>query len=69
MDEIQQRAVPVLEQVRAGKLPTDAGVTFLEVKYQVLLTYVTNLVFYLLLKAEGKPVREHPVMDQLHHIR
>ncbi len=67
--EIQERAVPVLDRVRAGQLPTDAGVTFLEVKYQVLLTYVTNIVFYLLLKAEGKPVREHPVMDQLHHVR
>lgn len=67
--ELRERVEPVLTRVRGGDLPTSAGLSFLTVKANVLLSYVTNLVFYLLLKAEGASVRDHPVMDQLHHIR
>jgi hypothetical protein len=69
VEELRERIIPVLKRVRSGELPTDAGVSFLEVKHQLLMTYVTNVTFYLLLKAEGKSTRDHPVMDQLHHIR
>lgn len=69
IEELRGRVIPVLQRVKAGELPTDNGVSFLEVKHRVLLSYVTNIVFYLLLKAEGKSVKDHPVLDQLHHIR
>lgn len=35
----------------------------------LLLSYCINIVFYLLLKAEGKPVRDHPVVLRLVEIR
>jgi hypothetical protein len=68
-EELREKALPVLASVRAGDLPTSTGVSFLEVKYQLLLSYIGHILFYLLLKAEGKSVKDHPVMDQLHHIR
>jgi U3 small nucleolar RNA-associated protein 3 len=68
-EELREKALPVLATVRAGQLPTSTGVSFLEVKYQLLLSYINHILFYLLLKAEGKSVKDHPVMEQLHHIR
>lgn len=44
-------------------------VRYLEVKQQLLYSYCTNIVFYLLLKVEGKSVKDHPVMKQLLEIR
>lgn len=52
----------------AGRV-TEEGVAYLEVKQQLLLNYCINLTYYLLLKAEGKPVRDHPVMVQLLELR
>ena len=52
-------------QVRQGQLATAEGVSYLEAKHLLLLHYCIALVFYLLLKAEGRPVREHPVIARL----
>jgi hypothetical protein len=60
---------PQAETLKEGGLPTSAGVSFLEVKYQLLLSYVSHIMLYVMLKLEGKPVSRHPVMDRLHHIR
>ena len=56
-------------QVREGQLATAEGVSYLEVKNLLLLHYCLHLVFYLMLKAEGKPVRQHPVIARLVEIR
>lgn len=55
--------------MRAGQLATAEGVSYLEAKHLLLLSYCTNIVFYLLLKAEGRPVRTHPVIGRLLQIR
>lgn len=36
--------------------------SYLEAKHLLLLSYCIHIVFYLLLKAEGRPVRDHPVI-------
>ena len=51
--------------VQASGFATSKGISFLEVKLQLMLCYVTNLAFYMLLKAEGRPVKDHPVLDQI----
>ena len=56
-------------QVREGKLATAEGVSYLEAKHLLLLHYCINIVFYLLLKAEGRPVRDHPVIARLLELR
>ncbi len=56
-------------QVREGQLATAEGVSYLEAKHLLLLHYCTAIVFYLLLKAEGRPVKDHPVIGRLVEIR
>ena len=55
--------------MREGQLATAEGVSYLEAKYLLLLHYCIHLVFYVLLKAEGRPVRDHPVIARLVEIR
>lgn len=56
-------------QVKEGNLATAEGVSYLEAKHLLLLHYCVNIVFYLLLKAEGRAVREHPVIARLLELR
>jgi U3 small nucleolar RNA-associated protein 3 len=67
--EVRAQLLPVRERVKAGGLPTASGVSYLEVKLQLLLSYCTNVAFYLLLKAEGRSVKSHPVIEQLVELR
>ena len=55
--------------MRGGNLATAEGVSYLEAKHLLLLHYCINIVFYLLLKAEGRPVRDHPVIPRLLELR
>jgi hypothetical protein len=41
----------------------------LEAKHLLLLHYCTSISFYLLLKAEGRPVHAHPVINRLVEIK
>jgi U3 small nucleolar RNA-associated protein 3 len=56
-------------QVKAGELATAEGLSYLEAKHLLLLSYCTHIVFYVLLKAEGAPVRDHPVIGRLLQLR
>ena len=58
-----------LLQVREGQLATAEGLSYLEAKHLLLLHYCAALVFYVLLKAEGRPVAGHPVIARLVEIR
>ena len=52
-------------EISAGARPTAGGVSYLELKLQLLLSYCTHLAFYLVLKAEGAPIAGHPVIEKL----
>lgn len=45
------------------------GVSYLEAKYHLLLSYCVNLVYYLLRKAAGQSINDHPVVLQMVRIR
>lgn len=40
------------------------GLSYLEAKHLMMLQYCAHIIFYILLKAEGRPVRDHPVMQR-----
>lgn len=43
--------------------------SYVAMKGQIMLSYVIGLTYYLLLKSEGVPVRNHPVMHRLLWVR
>lgn len=58
-----------MHRVQKGKLRTSNGVSLLEVKVHSLLSYITNIGFYLMLKLHGRSVGGHPVIDRLVELR
>jgi U3 small nucleolar RNA-associated protein 3 len=69
LGEVRGRLGPLLREVRSGELATAEGVSYLEAKHTLLVHYAASIVFYLLLKAEGRPVRDHPVIKRLVEVR
>ena len=79
MDIIHGKLKPVLEKVRASRIQAEDGeesqfvikdgMSFLEMKYNLMLTYCSTISFYILLKLEGKDVKGHPVVGRLIHLK
>ena len=68
--QANEKLLPFLNAARSGKIKlVAAGMSYLEMKYSLLMSYCTFLAFYLLLKVEGKPVENHPVIHKLTHIK
>jgi len=59
----------MIQKVRNGELITDQGLSFLEVKYTMLLTYLINLSYVVLRKCSGNKIENHPCIDRLIEIR
>ncbi|PKU65051.1 hypothetical protein MA16_Dca004666 [Dendrobium catenatum] len=68
VDQLQQVKPLACKLVREGK-DQARGMDYLELKQIVLLTYCQAISFYLLLKSEGHPVRDHPVIARLVEIK
>ena len=69
LDEVTRSVEPVIAAARAGELATAEGISYLDAKHLLMLSYCINIVFYLLLKSEGRSVRDHPVVLRLVEIR
>ena len=67
--EVAEIVQPLKAMLAEGSMRTDKGMAYLDVKHMLLLNYCANLVFYLLLKAEGQPSKGHPVLQRLVEIR
>lgn len=56
-------------KVKRGKTMMEGGMHYLEMKQLLLLSYCQAITFYLLLKSEGQPIRDHPVLARLVEIK
>jgi U3 small nucleolar ribonucleoprotein protein LCP5 len=54
---------------KENPIVTKHGMSYLEMKYNLMLNYNQLLSFYLLLKLKGKKVENHPVIKRLLHIK
>ncbi|XP_066261411.1 neuroguidin [Euwallacea similis] len=59
----------MIQKVRKGELTTDQGLNFLEVKYNMLLSYLINLSYVVLRKCSGQLIEGDPCIDRLTEIR
>ncbi|KAL1929516.1 hypothetical protein VTP01DRAFT_1654 [Rhizomucor pusillus] len=66
---LKMQLKPIVQKYHNGEIQTSKGVSFLEVKYQVMLQYVTQLAFYVHMKLSGKKLEGHPVVESLVELR
>ncbi|XP_030066204.1 neuroguidin isoform X1 [Microcaecilia unicolor] len=55
----------LLQKVRAGVFPTEKGLSFLELKDQLLLMYLMDIAYLILEKTSGKSLKEHSSLLRL----
>ncbi|OAD74988.1 hypothetical protein PHYBLDRAFT_111594 [Phycomyces blakesleeanus NRRL 1555(-)] len=67
--ELKTQLQPVMQKLADGEIKTSKGVSFLEVKYQIMIQYILQLTFYVHLKLSGKQVENHPVVKSLVELR
>lgn len=50
LQEVQDRVQPFLNEVKKGHFATQQGVSYLEAKHMLLLSYSMHIVMYLMIK-------------------
>lgn len=60
--QVAQLVDDMLERVKRGELSTAKGLSFLEVKYHMLLSYLINLTYVVLRKCTGEPIEADPAI-------
>eukprot|EP00501_MAST-03F_sp_TOSAG23-6_P000721 GSMAST32.ASY1.ANO1.749.1 assembled CDS len=68
-EQLKGTVEPLIQKVKEGGLATEKGLSYLDVKFHLILSYCINVGFYMLLKSKGISVKDHPVIDQLIHLR
>lgn len=69
VQQVSQVVDNMLARVKSGELSTDKGLSFLEMKYQMLLSYLINLTYIILRKCSGERIESDPSIDRLVEIR
>ncbi|KAL4435984.1 hypothetical protein ABPG74_022219 [Tetrahymena malaccensis] len=65
ISEVTDKLLPILDVEEAKKILPGKGQNFLEIRYELLISYTMCILFYLLLKSKGKITNNHPVLDRL----
>lgn len=69
VQQVSQLVDSMLVRVKSGEMSTDKGLSFLEMKYQMLLSYLINLTYIVLRKCSGERIESDPSIDRLIEIR
>lgn len=69
IQQVSQLVDNMLIRVKSGEISTDKGLSFLEMKYQMLLSYLINLTYIVLRKCSGEKIESDPSIDRLIEIR
>lgn len=69
IQQVSQLVDNMLVRVKTGEITTDKGLSFLEMKYQMLLSYLINLTYIVLRKCSGEKIESDPSIDRLIEIR
>ncbi|XP_046961649.1 neuroguidin [Vanessa cardui] len=69
VQQVSQLVDNMLLRVKSGEITTDKGLSFLEMKYQMLLSYLINLTYIVLRKCSGEKIESDPSIDRLVEIR
>ncbi|KAL1201949.1 Protein THALLO [Cardamine amara subsp. amara] len=69
LDVVRSKVEALTAKVKENSFPTADGISYLETKHLLLLSYCQCLVYYLLRKAKGFSIDGHPVVRSLVEIR
>jgi len=67
--EIKNSMSSLADSIGNNELPVEHGLSFSEVKLHILLDYCTCMVLYIMLKAEGTSIKNHPVVGRIVTLR
>nr|AAT39972.1 Putative Sas10/Utp3 family protein, identical [Solanum demissum] len=68
LEQLDNKVNPLFNKIN-GKTMIKGGMHYIEVEKLLLLSYCQAISFYLLLKTEGQPVRDHPVISRLVEVK
>ncbi|KAH0778004.1 hypothetical protein KY290_009415 [Solanum tuberosum] len=68
LEQLDNKVNPLFNKIN-GKTMIKGGMHYIEVEKLLLLSYCQAISFYLLLKSEGQPVRDHPVISRLVEVK
>eukprot|EP00398_MALV-I-01_sp_L67-1_P000071 gene71-349_t len=67
--ELRPALADLLEELDENPRSENYGLSFLDLKTQLQISYLANLCYYLLLKVSNETVKDHPVLNDLYFIR
>ncbi|XP_026189622.1 uncharacterized protein C3B8.09 [Cyclospora cayetanensis] len=65
LKEVNEKVMPLVALARSRKFLTREGVSLFDTKNQLLLSYLSYLSYYVVLKAHGVSIASHPVVERL----
>ncbi|XP_045471001.1 neuroguidin [Harmonia axyridis] len=68
-ENVTQLVDNMIRKVKNGELSTDQGLSFLEMKNMMLLSYLINITYFNSLKCSGKKIENDICIDRLIEIR
>ncbi|KAL1561398.1 something about silencing protein 10 [Salvia divinorum] len=69
LDQLENKVNPLVEKIKGQESGKKGTMHYIEVKQLLLQSFCQAITFYLLLKSEGQPVRDHPVVSHLVEIK